>query len=218
MQHENAVQSSPSHDNPAPADPFGPWMLVDRKKWQSKLTSVNQAVRSVASIVPTSNPVFNSSDLVNVPISRQSLEDPRNLLLAPIPPPSPPPAVSVVQQDNLPVDPPGPLPAASKATGKSVAASIKGSNLIRSKKVGILVSKNPISHHASSIVSMQNVRWTEASSKVLRPSSIIKSSTKSLLDRLKHQVVQLVDDSHPPIPIAAIAGANSKDGHVAMVE
>ncbi|KAK8669025.1 hypothetical protein V6N13_106466 [Hibiscus sabdariffa] len=128
------------------------------------------------------------------------IEDPGNLLLAPIPPSSPPPA-------------------ASKAIGKSVVASNKGSNLLRSKKAGILVSKNSFSHHVNSIVSMQNVRRTKASpSKVLRLTGVSKSFTRSLLDRSNHQGVQLADDSHPSIPIVAIARANSKDGHVAMVE
>ncbi|KAK8669032.1 hypothetical protein V6N13_106473 [Hibiscus sabdariffa] len=136
------------------------------------------------------------------------IEDPGNLLLAPIPLSSPPPGINVVQQDNLPVVPPGPLPAASKAIGKSVVASNKGSNPLRSKKAGILVSKNSFSHHAKSATS----------SKVLRLTGVSKSSTRSLLDRSNHQGVQLADDSHPSIPIIAIAGANSKDGHVAMVE
>ncbi|KAK8523616.1 hypothetical protein V6N12_013701 [Hibiscus sabdariffa] len=141
MQKENDVQSSPIHDNPAPADPFHPWMLVE----------------------------------LNMPISLQSY--PRNLLLAPTPLSSHPPAVSVLQQDTLPVVPSGPLPTATKATGN---------------------------HHANSIVSMQDARRTEAtSSKVLRPRGISKSSTKSLLDRLKHQVVQHADGNHPSIPIAA---------------
>ncbi|KAK8568570.1 hypothetical protein V6N12_007118 [Hibiscus sabdariffa] len=135
-------------------------------------------------------------------------QDPGNLLLAPIPLSSPPPGINVVQQDNLPVVPPGPLPAASKAIGKSVVASNKGSNPLRSKKAGILVSKNSFSHHAKSATS----------SKVLRLTGVSKSSTRSLLDRSNHQGVQLADDSHPSIPIIAIAGANSKDGHVAMVE
>ncbi|KAK8590319.1 hypothetical protein V6N13_057212 [Hibiscus sabdariffa] len=110
-----------------------------------------------------------------MPISLQSY--PRNLLLAPTPLSSHPPAVSVLQQDTLPVVPSGPLPTATKATGN---------------------------HHANSIVSMQDARRTEAtSSKVLRPRGISKSSTKSLLDRLKHQVVQHADGNHPSIPIAA---------------
>ncbi|KAK8669040.1 hypothetical protein V6N13_106481 [Hibiscus sabdariffa] len=147
---------------------------------------------------------------VSTPISYKDMltEDPGNLLLAPIPLSSPPPGINVVQQDNLPVVPPGPLPAASKAIGKSVVASNKRSNPLRSKKAGILVSKNSFSHHAKSATS----------SKVLRLTGVSKSSTRSLLDRSNHQGVQLADDSHPSIPIIAIAGANSKDGHVAMVE
>ncbi|KAL4341312.1 hypothetical protein GQ457_08G032330 [Hibiscus cannabinus] len=133
MQKENDVQSSPIHDNPAPADPFDPWMLVE----------------------------------LNMLISPQSLEDPRNLLLAPIPLSSHPPAVSVLQQDTLPVVPSSPLPTATKATRKFVVASNKG-----------IIWYAPRKH---------NVRRTEAtSSKVLRPRGISKSSTKSLLDRLKH--------------------------------
>ncbi|KAK8526984.1 hypothetical protein V6N12_054213 [Hibiscus sabdariffa] len=53
---------------------------------------------------------------------------------------------------------------------------------------------------------MLSVRRADASSsKDMRHTSIPISTSKFLLDRLKHQRVQLVDDSHPPIPIDAIA-------------
>ncbi|KAK8701504.1 hypothetical protein V6N13_019891 [Hibiscus sabdariffa] len=64
---------------------------------------------------------------------------------------------------------------------------------------------------------MQGVRRIEAtSSKGTHPTSNYKSSHMFPLDRSKHQIVKIVDDSYPLIPVVAIVGANSKDGHEAI--
>ncbi|KAK8496564.1 hypothetical protein V6N12_058123 [Hibiscus sabdariffa] len=178
--------------DPPPTDPYGPWMLVGRRKRNSrKQSSVNPMISESRDIVHAINPIFEHS------------------IPAQDPPPLPSIKESIIESSNdhdssafisesIPSTTVGPVTKdKSKLRGKSVTTITKIPNMPIGPNKGIVVVPKSLKfQHAPPKPSLQGLRGQSRmdASSSRQPQSLPKSLG---FDATKHQAVNLWMESIP---------------------
>ncbi|KAK8972495.1 hypothetical protein V6N11_018856 [Hibiscus sabdariffa] len=193
-----------------PDEPFGPWMLVERRKRNSKVP--NSAIRVAREDHPQcfiSNPIFTPlvADSESHPDGViHAIEDQNDSFMEVSAIPNQSNIVSNSSEISIQ------QPAKVNAKGKQSGISKKSTTLILNpKQSGIAGPTGLKLRHAFSLPAMHNSRTAASSSKVLA------SKPTVALDPVKHKAVHLPAATPPIIPFIA-PSASVQDGQEAMLE
>ncbi|KAK8594358.1 hypothetical protein V6N13_126166 [Hibiscus sabdariffa] len=193
-----------------PDEPFGPWMLIERRKRNSKVP--NSAIRVAREDHPQcfiSNPIFTPlvADSESHPDGViHAIEDQTDSFMEVSAIPNQSNIVSNSSEISIQ------QPAKVNAKGKQSGISKKSTTLILNpKKSGTAGPTGLKLRHAFSLSAMHNSRTATSSSKVLA------SKPTVALDPVKHKAVHLPAATPPIIPFIA-PSASVQDGQEAMLE
>ncbi|KAL4386352.1 hypothetical protein GQ457_09G013800 [Hibiscus cannabinus] len=184
---------------PTPVDPYGPWMLVEKRRRNSRrLSTTNPVITVDPNIAPAINPLFEPTNAapVTLPLIQESnLDSSSNVNI-------PAENNQVINVESIHADVvDSSIQGKSKLRGKSALTMKKASGTPVGSKRGVIVaSKSVKSHLSTSAIPMHGSRGlsrNDASSSRLQQNL----SKPNILDPVKHQAVKHLESANPPIPL-----------------
>ncbi|KAL4366348.1 hypothetical protein GQ457_05G002760 [Hibiscus cannabinus] len=225
--HPDAPPPIPPSTLPTPAEDFGPWMLVEKRKRNHKSSAANRVLPSsqvAQSIPPITNPIFVESDNLrdSLPESREPAVNSATLVNdRPVIQEA---SLAIVSDSTVTVpDPPNHISQGNKGStiGKSANSANTGVSL--SKKSSIVGVRFMKQSHATSKPPAHGPRMTllqQAPSSSRPPRVPAHRTSKSVvsLDPSKHHAIHISDATNPSLPMEAATGSISHQNHENMVE
>ncbi|KAL4312880.1 hypothetical protein GQ457_01G005440 [Hibiscus cannabinus] len=203
---------------PTPIDPYGPWMLVEKRRRNLRRQPAVNPVSTVnQNITPSINPLFEPTDAAPVTLPLPIIQEPNLDSSSNVTYPEVShPIINVESNPTDDVDPSN--RGKSKTRGKSALTITNSSGAPVGSRKGVVVAAKSLKTRLP--ISLNPMQGSRSFSRNGASSSSIQQnlSKSSVLDPVKHQAVKRSELDNPPIPSTVLAGTQHINGQSAMVE